>query len=151
MKKYLFLFFAVCAVVLVACSDDDDDKYIMPQLSPNNTNIIVTASGGEKTITVSNAVDLNITQINNKEKGANDKISETNVLSIKNGKLKDSKNVTEGGWFTAKIVDKKIVIKVTENTDTENARDKYIHVSCGGSVYGLSLYLKQDKPASKDK
>ena len=151
MKKYLFLFFAMCAVALVACSDDDDDKYIMPQLSPNNTNIIVTASGGEKTITVSNAVDLNITQINNKEKGANDKISETNVLSIKNGKLKDSKNVTEGGWFTAKIVDKKIVIKVTENTDTENARDKYIHVSCGGSVYGLSFYLKQDKPASKDK
>lgn len=150
MKKYLFLLVALCSAVFMSCSDDDD-KYIMPQLSPNNTDISVSASGGEKTITVSNAVDLTITQINNKENGANNKTSETNVMSIKNGKLKDSKNVTEGGWFTAKIVDKKIVVNVTANTDTQNARDKYIHVSCGGSVYGLSLHLKQEKASSSDK
>lgn len=150
MKKYLFLLVALCSAVFMSCSDDDD-KYIMPQLSPNNTDISVSASGGEKTITVSNAVDLTITQINNKETGANNKTSETNVMSIKNGKLKDSKNVTEGGWFTARIVDKKIVVNVTANTDTKNIRDKYIHVSCGGSVYGLSLHLKQEKASSSDK
>lgn len=152
MKKYLFLLFAVCAAVFVSCSDDDDnDKYVMPQLSPNNTNISVEAGGGQKILTVSNAVELNITQINNKTVSSG-KTSETDVMSIANGKLKDSKLVTEGGWFTAEVVKvngvyNQIVINVTANTGTES-RDKYIHVTCGGKLYGLSLHLSQDKPSS---
>lgn len=118
----------------------------MPQLSPNNTNISVEAKGGSKTLTVSNAKELNITQINNKTKGANNTSTDTDVQSVSNGKIKDPKNV-DGGWFSAKVDGNKIVFTVTENTDTQNSRDKYIHVSCGGNIYGLSLHLVQDKAA----
>lgn len=145
MKKYLFLLLSICMVAFVACGDDDDDKYVFPQISPNNTNITVAAAGGTKTITVSNAENLQITQINEKTTGANNKTSEINVMSIKNGKLKDSRNVTEAGWFAAKVDGKTITITVTENSDTENSRDKYIHVDCGGNVYGISLHLVQEK------
>lgn len=152
MKKCLFMILAVCAVVLSACSDDDNNNNnkVMPQLSPNNTNISVDANGGTKTLTIGNAVDLNITQINNKSTDANKKTTDTNVQSVSNGKIADPKNVTEGGWFTAKVDGKNIVIAVSKNSDTQNARDKYIHVTCGGNIYGLSLHLMQSKAAESN-
>ena len=72
MKKCLFLLLSICMVAFVACGDDDDDKYVFPQMSPNNTNITVAAAGGTKTFTVSNAENLQITQINDKTTGATD-------------------------------------------------------------------------------
>ena len=146
--KRLFLPLAVCAALLAACSNDDGTREI-PKFTPNNTDISVTAAGGEKTITVSNASELNITQINDKTTSGST-TTDTNVYSISNGKLKDSKNVTEAGWFTATVVQdngayRKIVFTVTANTSTESARDKYIHVDCGSNLYGLSLHLTQVK------
>ena len=157
MKKYLFILFALCAVAFSACNDDDDNDKTMPVLSPNNTDVSFTASGGEKTLIVTNATELNITRINDKVT-QNKKTTETNVYSIENGKLKDSKNVTEAGWFTAKVVQdngvyRKIVFSVSKNTSTDSQRDKYVHVTCGGNLYGLSLHVMQEKAAdgSKDK
>ncbi len=151
MKKYLSLLFAVFAVVLASCSDEKEDKYTMPNLSPNNTTISMEATGGQKVLTVTNAEELNITQINNKTVN-NKKTSETNVLSITNGGISNSKLVTEGGWFTAEVVNvdgvyKQIVINVTQNTENKS-RDKYIHVTCGTNFYGLSLHLVQDAASS---
>ena len=109
----------------------------------------MTATGGTKAITVKNAVELNITSINDK---TGNKGTVSNEYSIGNGKLKDSKNVTEAGWFTAEVVKvdgvyKKIVFTVIPNTSTEASRDKYIHVTCGGNLYGLSIHLMQEKAA----
>lgn len=151
MRKYLFMLLAACTAMLTACSSDDDDK-IMPVFSPNNTTITVDAGGGTKTMVVSNAEELNITQINDKSTSGS-KTTETNVKSVSNKGIADSKNVTEGGWFTAVVsqVDgkyRKITFTVQPNTSTESNRNKYIHVSCGGNVYGLSLYLVQEKASS---
>lgn len=140
---------AACAVGFSSCSDDEGGTKVMPQLDPNNTDITMTATGGTKAITVKNAVELNITSINDK---TGNKGSVSNEYSIENGKLKDSKNVTEAGWFTAEVVKvdgvyKKIVFSVIPNTSTEASRDKYIHVTCGGNLYGLSIHLMQEKAA----
>lgn len=148
MKKCLFLLLSVCMITFMACGDDDDDKYVMPQMNPNNTTITLGADGGTKTFTVSNAENLQITQINDKTTDANNKTTETNVMSIKNGKLEDPKNVTEAGWFAAKVEGKTITFTVTANSDTGNSRDKYIHVDCGGNVYGISLHLIQEKKSN---
>ncbi len=151
MKKYLSLLFAVCVAVFVSCSDEQEDKYTMPKLTPNNTTISMEATGGQKILTVTNAEEINITQINNKTV-SNNKTSETNVMSITNGSLKDSKLVTEGGWFTAEVVKtdgvyKQIVINVNQNTENKS-RDKYIHITCGENFYGLSLHLVQEAASS---
>ena len=104
MKKYLFMLFALCAVAFTACSDDDDDSKVLPVLDPNNTDVYINAEGGEASVTVKNAKELNIVQINDKTTDDKGKTKETNVKSVENGKLADTKNVTEGGWFTAKVV-----------------------------------------------
>ncbi len=154
MKKYLFMLLAFCAVAFSACSDDDNNDKTMPKLNRNNTNISMGAAGGEYSIIVENATtDLNITQINEKTNSSTGKATDTNVMSIANNKLSDPKNVTEGGWFTAKIVQdngiyRKIVFTVTQNTSTDSNRDKYIHVDCGSKLYGLSLHLMQDKASA---
>lgn len=145
----------MCAVAFSACNDDDDNNKTMPELVPNNTDITFTASGGEKTLVVKNATELNITRINDKVT-QNKKTTETNVYSIENGKLKDSKNVTEAGWFSAKVVQEngiycKIVFTASKNTSTESQRDKYVHVTCGGNLYGLSLHVMQEKTTDSSK
>lgn len=156
LTKFLSLvFLAVMAIAFAACDDtDDNSSKITPLLEPNNSNLSFTAEGGVQTLTVKNATELNITQINNKVQNNNSQ-SETNVCSVQNGKIANPKNVTEGGWFTAKVVsvdgvDKQIVFTVSKNTDTKNSRDKFIHVTCGDKLYGLSLHLSQSNASDSE-
>ena len=82
MKKYLFMLFALCAVAFTACSDDDDDSKVLPVLDPNNTDVYINAEGGEASVTVKNAKELNIVQINDKTTDDKGKTKETNVKRI---------------------------------------------------------------------
>ena len=75
---------AACAVGFSSCSDDEGGTKVMPQLDPNNTDITMTATGGTKALTVKNAVELNITSINDK---TGNKGTVSNEYSIENGKL----------------------------------------------------------------
>lgn len=152
MKKCLFMLFALCGLLFASCSSDDDNSKTMPKMSPNNTELSFDAAGGTKTITVENAEELNITQINDKEttttSSGSSTSKDTNVMSISNGKLKDSKNVTEGGWFTVKVeqvdgVYKKLTF--TANQNTGSARQKWVHVTCGGNLYAISFRIQQSK------
>lgn len=152
MKKILFILLAVCSVCLCACDDNDDygSKKITPVLTPNNTDLTFSADGGQQTLTVSNARELNIVQINDKTTDSNGSAKETDVRRYDNGKLKDLKNVTEGGWFTARIVQdngiyRTMVITVSKNTD-KNARTKYLHLTCGENMYGISMRIIQQAP-----
>lgn len=154
MKNYLIALFAICGTLFTACSDDDETK-TMPKISPNNTEISFDAAGGSKTYTVENAKELNVTQINDKVTTSGS-TKETNVKSVENGQIKDSKLVTEGGWITIAVeksdgVYKKITFTASANTDTENSRQKYVHVTCGGNIYGISFRVQQSEATSSDK
>lgn len=154
MKKYLFMLFALCAVAFTACSDDDDDSKVLPVLDPNNTDVYINAEGGEASVTVKNAKELNIVQINDKTTDDKGKTKETNVKSVENGKLTDTKNVTEGGWFTAKVVNdgggyRRIVFNAQPYRDFEKNRVKFIHVTCGDNMYGIAFRLIQRKAVEK--
>ena len=150
MKKCLFMLFALCAVAFTACDESEEGAYknkIVPKLSPNK-DIQVGANGGTQVLTVLNGTDVKITQINDKL-GASGK--ETNVKKISDGTIKDPRNVTEGGWFTATVeqedgVYKKIVFEVTPNSG--DARTKYIHISCGENMLGAAFMIIQEKPAT---
>ena len=56
-------------------------------LDPNNTDVYINAEGGEASVTVKNAKELNIVQINDKTTDDKGKTKETNVKSVENGKL----------------------------------------------------------------
>lgn len=150
------MLFAACGLLFAACSNDDDSNKTLPKISPNNTELSFDAAGGTKTVTVENASELNITQINDKETTSSSSSStskETNVMSVSNGKLKDSKNVTEGGWFTAKVeqvdgVYKKITFTASKNSGS--ARQKWIHVTCGGNLYAISFRIQQSKSSEAE-
>lgn len=147
MKKYLFMLLSLCVFAFAACSESEDGDYsgkVAPQLSPNK-DIHVGADGGAVTVTVANAVELNVTQINDKESTSTGS-KEVNVKKTSDGSIKDSKNVVEGEWFSAKVektngVYNKLVLSVEKNAGA--ARSKNIHISCGGNVLGASFMLDQ--------
>ena len=149
MKKHLFLLLALCAAVFVACSDDDGNGKITPILSPNNTDIYMEAVANEPVyVLVENAKDLNVVQINDKTTDDKGKTKETNVRRYDEGKLANQKYVTEGQWFTVKIeedggVYRRIEFKAIPYNDYEKDRVKYVHVSCGDNMYGISFRLVQ--------
>ncbi len=153
MKKYLIALFAVCGALFASCSNDDEEK-TLPDISPNNVEISFGATGGTKTITVNNAKELNVTQINDKVTTSSS-TKEVNVLSVDNGGIKNSKQVTEGGWITISVeqvdgVYKKLIFTASENTDTQNTRQKFVHVSCGGNIYGIAFRVEQSKGTSSN-
>lgn len=155
MKKYLIAFFAACGTLFAACSNDDDTEKTLPDISPNNVEISFGATGGTKTVTVNNAKELNVTQINDKVTTSSS-TKEVNILSVDNGGIKNSKQVTEGGWITISVeqvdgVYKKLVFTASANTDTQNTRQKFVHVSCGGNIYGIAFRVEQSKGTSSDK
>lgn len=167
MKKYLLMLLALCGMAFTACSDDDDnDDRRTPKISPNNTDLIFSASENSSEISVTNAVELNIVKINQKSGSATTASTETNVYVYgstdpKVNKLKNSKYVTESGWLTARVVtdasgrDSRIVFSVSKYTPsaqqegkTDKARDWYVHVSCGGDLYGIVFHIVQNPPTS---
>lgn len=168
MKKYLLMLLALCGMAFTACSDDDDnDDRRTPQISPNNTDLIFSSGADSREISVTNAVDLNIVKINQKSGSATTASTETNVYVYgstdpKLNKLKNPKYVTESGWLTARVVtdasgrDSRIVFSVSKYTpsdqqsgQTDKARDWYVHVTCGGVLYGIVFHIVQNPPTSK--
>lgn len=160
MKKYLFMLFALCAMAFTACSDDDGgDERSVPQLSPNNTDLMFSAAGGSQEVSVSNAAELNVVKINQKSGSASTASTETNVYvyngtNPQQGKLKDPKYVTESGWLTVRVVAdasgrySRLVFTASKYAATDTQRDWYVHVSCGDNMYGIVFHVVQTPPAS---
>ena len=153
MKKYLFMLLSLCVLAFVGCDESEDGMYSgkeTPVLKPNSSYLTFGEGGGSTTILVDNAIDLNIVKVNDK---TSDKAGgkETNVKSVEDGSIKDSKNVTEGEWVVAKIVSVDGVYKqinITVSANTGGARTKFLHLTCGGNLLGLSLVVNQSGNSS---